>query len=258
MDGVMKVIAPLSIEVVTTVFRVMQETRIVRITLGDQMNSPAQSLRQFCDRRLEFCQEVACAEIEDSVNRVQAQGVEVVVLQPVQSVFDEESPYLVAFFSVKVDGLTPRTAIAISKVRAVSTKVVAFRAEMVVNHVQGDREAVLMGGVYETLERFGSAVTVLGSEEIHPVVTPVSRTGKLRDRHHFDGSNSEGSEFVKVRDYGVERSFGRVGPDMKFIEDAALQISSRPAVIRPAESTGVHDRGGTMLSLRLEPRRGIG
>ena len=236
----------------------MQEARIVQIAFGDQMNFPAEPLRQLSDRSLELRQKVARTEIVDSVNRVQAQRVEVIVLEPVQCVFDEESPHIVAFFAVKVDGLTPGSAIAIGKVWAVSTKVVAFRAEMVVNHVERDGEAMLVGRVYQPLQGLWAAVGVLRREEIDAVVAPIARTGKLGDRHQFNRRNPQGGEFRKMRDYGVERSFRCVGSDMEFIEDAALQSRSFPVVIGPAESVQVDDLRRTMHSLRLKPGSGIG
>ena len=78
------------------------------------------------------------SEIENAVNCVQTQGVEMVVLKPIQCILDEESPHFVAASTVKVDGLTPRGPVAIGKVWSVSIKVVAFRPQMVVNHVERD------------------------------------------------------------------------------------------------------------------------
>jgi hypothetical protein len=98
----------------------------------------------------------------------------VIVLKPVQCVLDEESPHFVAACVVKVDRLPPGSSIAIREIRPVRIKVVAFRTQMVVNDIQRDRQAKVVGRIYEALERFWAAVTVLGSVKIRAVIAPIS------------------------------------------------------------------------------------
>src|SRR5260370_30825398 len=112
----MEVVAPLGIKVVPTLLRAAQNARVVEITFCNQVELPPQSLRQIGDCGLQLCQKVAGAEIENSMNRIQAQRVEVIVLQPVQCVFDKESPYFIAAHTVKVESLAPGRSITICKV----------------------------------------------------------------------------------------------------------------------------------------------
>src|SRR3984957_14941100 len=112
----MKVVAPLRIQVVSSLRMIVQKARIVQIAFGDAMNHSSQPLRQGPDRALEFCQKVTRAEIENAVHRIQTKRVEVIILQPVQCVFDKESPYFVAARTVKVQRLTPRGAVTIGEV----------------------------------------------------------------------------------------------------------------------------------------------
>src|SRR5689334_13407686 len=64
MDGMMEVIAPLRVKPITAVGPVEEQTRVVKIAFCNELNRPAQLLREFVRRFLEFCQEMLCAEIE--------------------------------------------------------------------------------------------------------------------------------------------------------------------------------------------------
>src|SRR5258708_2565029 len=128
MQRVMEVVAPLGVEAVSAVRRVGDDAGVVQVALGDQVEWTIQSLGQVIDRGFQLRQEMAGAEIEDAVDGVQTEGVKVKVLQPIVCVFDKESPDLVAAWAVKIDGLTPRGAVTVRKVRRVCAKVVAFRA----------------------------------------------------------------------------------------------------------------------------------
>src|ERR1700691_3338762 len=116
----MKVVTPLGIQVVSSVLVIEQKPRIVQIAFGDAMNHPSQLLRQVRDRALELCQKVTRAEIENAVHRIQTERGEVIILKPVQCVFDKESPHFVAARTVKVQSLTPRGTVTIGEVWSVS------------------------------------------------------------------------------------------------------------------------------------------
>src|SRR5580765_5189431 len=116
--GVMEVVAPLGIEIVSTLAGGAKDARIIQITLCDQLHRFPQPLGQIGNRRLEFCQEMACSEIEYSMHSVQAQRVEVIVLKPVECVFNKESPHFIAAHTVEIESLAPGRSIVIGKVRS--------------------------------------------------------------------------------------------------------------------------------------------
>src|SRR5260370_3593468 len=100
---------------------------------------PSQALRKPSHSRFEFRQERISDVIENSMNRVQPQSVEVKCLQPIQRVLNKKSAYFVAARVVKIDGLSPGSSIPVGEIRGVRTQVVAFRPEMVVDHVESNR-----------------------------------------------------------------------------------------------------------------------
>src|SRR4029077_7827125 len=116
------------------------------------MERPPQPVRKSRNATLQLCEKVACAEIAHSMNRVEAQSIKVIILQPIECVLDEEPPHVVAALTIEIDRLTPRSAVTIGKVRSEYIKVVAFRAEMVVDHVECNSETVRVGRIHESMK----------------------------------------------------------------------------------------------------------
>ena len=102
MDGMMEVIAPLRVKPITAVSPVEEQSRVVQIAFCNELDRPAQLLREFVRRFLEFCQEMLCAEIEDAVDSIQPQGVKVVDFEPIQRVLAKESSHVVAAGTVEI------------------------------------------------------------------------------------------------------------------------------------------------------------
>src|SRR5260370_36626862 len=100
---------------------------------------PTKALREPFHGRFEFRQERIGAEMENAMNRAQPQGVEMKCLQPIERVLNKKSAYFVAARIVKIDGLSPGSSIPVGEIRGVRTQVVAFRPEMVVDHVESNR-----------------------------------------------------------------------------------------------------------------------
>ena len=98
----MEVIAPLRVQSIAAMSPVEEQTRVVQIAFCNELDWPAQLLREFVRRSLEFCQEMLCAEIKDAVDGIQPQGIKVVVFEPIQRVFAEESSHVVAAGSVEI------------------------------------------------------------------------------------------------------------------------------------------------------------
>src|SRR5205085_9636667 len=100
-------------------------------------------------------------EIADGVDRIEPQGVDVILGLPVQGVLEEELPDLVAVFAVKIDCCTPRRVIAGGEVVSEVREVISLRTEMVVDDVENDSQAAGMAGVYQPFQSERAAVGVL-------------------------------------------------------------------------------------------------
>src|SRR5580698_1841282 len=117
MNRMMEVIGPLRVEPVSTLFGVARYSRIIQIGLRDDMERAPQPGRKFRNAALQLREKVAGAEIEDPVDRVESKSIEVIILEPIECVLDEKPPHIVTALAIKIDRLTPGSAITIRKVR---------------------------------------------------------------------------------------------------------------------------------------------
>jgi len=143
------------------------------------------------DLARELLEHVQRRAVEDRVHRIDAQPIDVVVLDPCAGIVEHEPPHLVAAAAVEVDGLTPRRGVAIGEIRAEAPQVVAGGPEMVVDHVQQDGQPALVAGVDEALQAVGPTVGVVRREQVHAVVAPAASARKLGHRHQFDMRDAE-------------------------------------------------------------------
>src|SRR5579863_4040326 len=241
MNRMMEVIRPLRIEAVSTVFRVMQEPRIVEIGLRDEMEGPSQAKRKLRDVAFELREKVAGTEIENSVHGIKAERVEVVIFEPIECVLDKVPPHMVAVLTIKVNRLPPRGTVTIGKVRSECTKVVAFRPEMVVDHVQRNGETLSVSGIHQTMKRGRTSVGILRGIGVYAIVSPIAIAGKLSNGHQFDGGDTKIDEVREARNQRVEGPFRREGADVKLIKDAALEGDAFPFTICPLERVWGHN-----------------
>src|SRR5947209_7477536 len=71
MYRMMEVVAPLRVESVAAMSPIAEQARVVKIAFRNELDWPAQFLREFVRRSLEFCQKMLCAEIEDAMDSIQ-------------------------------------------------------------------------------------------------------------------------------------------------------------------------------------------
>jgi hypothetical protein len=102
--------------------------------------------------------------VADRMHCIQAQSVEVVLLEPVQRVVDIEVAATRGVGSVKADSPHPgRLAPRIEELRAVRVEVVSFRAEVVVHDVEQHGEAERMRFVDQRLQVFRATIRGIGA-----------------------------------------------------------------------------------------------
>jgi hypothetical protein len=124
----------------------------------------------------------------------------------------------------------------IRKIRSELGQEIAFRANVVIDDIKNAGEALLMTGVDQPLQTCRSPVTILRSEYVDAVVAPISRAGKLPDRHHFHSGDSQLTEGREAGDDGIEGSFRRKRSDMKFVQYEVLAPDPGPSLIGPSKS----------------------
>ncbi len=100
-----------------------------------------------------------------------------ILAQPVEGVFDDEAADVRAAGVVVIDGVAPGSFVASGEVGAELREVVALVAEVVVDDIEEDGEAALVGGVDKAAKRGGASVIGLHGVEADAVVSPVAGAG---------------------------------------------------------------------------------
>ena len=85
-------------------------------------------------------------------------------------------------------------AYACGKLRAEIT----FGAEVVVDHVQKDRETLLVGSLDENFEILRASVAAVRGKEQDSVIAPVSFTRKVGNRHELNGRDAKIYKVVQI------------------------------------------------------------
>src|ERR1700738_2976235 len=114
-----------------------------------------------------------------------------------------------------------------------------------------------MSSVDQPLQAFGAAIRVLRCEGKDAVVSPVAGAGELSDGHQLKGGDSQTCQFRETRDQGLERSFRRICPHVKFVENARFWRCPLPRRIRPLKPSHVYEMRRAVHSLGLKSRCGI-
>ena len=195
----MKVVVPLRIQAVASHRAGINDAYVFEIALRDH---PGLALKPAClilKCLPQFLQDVTGAEVVDAVYGIQAKRIHVVFSKPIEGIVDDEAPDAVALRPVKVDRLSPGRVMGIGEAGGKLGKIIAFGTEMVVDHVQHDREVETMTGVHKLLQPGRTAVGRLWSVKAGTVVSPISIPGHLCYRHDF---NRGDAEVTKIRKAG--------------------------------------------------------
>ena len=93
-------------------------------------------------------------------------------------------------------------------------QVVTFRTKVVVDDVEEDGEAAGMAGLDEPLQLLRRAIPRSGRIEENAVISPISSSRKLGDRHQLDGSRAELLDVIEMPDNPSKVAVFGKGADM--------------------------------------------
>src|SRR4051812_17842019 len=193
-DGVMEVVGPDGVEPVSAGASGPDETHVVALILGNEHHVTRRRARPYAVA--ELFEEVDRAVVYDSVRGVQTQPVQVIFVYPVTGIVDGNLAHPGAMGAVVIDGVAPRSLVAMGEVlRAKPPPIGAIRTKVVVNDVEDDPEAEAMGLVDEAAEIIRLAIGPRRRPPIDPVVAPVPTTGEVGNRHQLDCGDTESREF---------------------------------------------------------------
>ena len=161
--------------------------------------------------------------------------------------------------TIHINRGAPRGRVAISEyLGRDGVDVGAFRAEVIVDHVEQHHDAACMGRLDECLQVFRPAIGAGRREGQHAVIAPVAVTRERADRHQFDSGDAERCQMIKLGEGSAKRTLGREGTDVEFVDDRLMPGSSSPSHVFPGIGAGVDNFARTVDAIRLPSRRRIG
>ncbi len=229
-----------------------QVPRLVAVVFEDEVDEPV-AAGALGRRARELDEHVLLGAVGDGVHGVEAQAVQVILVEPVQRVVHDERPRDLAPGLVEVEGVPPRRLVRPAEERRrVAVQVVSLGPEVVVDDVEKDREASGVTGFHQPLERLGPSVAGVRRERQDAVVAPSPATGEVRHGHQLDRRRPERDEVVEAPGHSREGAFGGERPDVELVEDEALRGNAVPLRIGPGMLRRIDDLAGAVHIVGLE------
>ena len=234
------------------------QPRIVGIALRDQHQTTAQMGFERVHFLAKLCQEMSRRGIEDRMHRVQTQSVAMVIPQPHQRVVAEETAHFGAARPVEIYGLPPGRRIFRGEIRTEPAKIITGRAQMIVDHVQQNRETARVARIDQRFQSLRTPVGMMRREQIHRVISPAPSARKFSDRHQFDMGDSQVSQIIQALDRAFESADFRKRADVQLIDNGGRKRRSLPVAIGPPECGMIDPSRRSMNAIRLPRRAWIG
>jgi hypothetical protein len=252
----MPVVVPQRVEPAATLCDRPNQRRILRLVLSDQHDGAVAGRGPRVATH--HHQNVLVGCVEYLLRRVEAQAVEMELLDPVRGVGCKELADRRGPRSVEVDGVAPLVVVLVGEVgRRKLAQIVARRPEMIRDHVEDHAEARRMGGIDEAPEVVRRAIQVRWGKHVHAVVAPPEAPVELGDRHDLEARDPEVGERFQFVDRGGPCSGRRERADMQLVEHLIPEHDTAPGLVAPAVRRWIDDLRWTVRAERLEPRCGI-
>ncbi|OFX23345.1 MAG: hypothetical protein A2V77_00580 [Anaeromyxobacter sp. RBG_16_69_14] len=200
--------------------------------------------------------QMARAVVGNGVDGVEPQRVHAKVAQPLEGSLQDEGAHLRGALAVVVHAVTPGRPVTFCEVRTECGEVVPLRPEVVVDDVQAHRETEAVCGVGEAHQGGGAAVALVHRMERHAVVSPVPAARERLHRQQFDTGHAQLHEVTEPRRRRVERTLGREGPHVEFVEHEFLEREPHGRV-QPGVAARFEDLRAGVDAVRLPTRRRI-
>ena len=208
--------------------------------------------------RGEFVEQIGSRIVLDRVDRVEAQPVEMELLEPIFGVLDEKVAHGARVGSVKLDRVAPwRLVPAGEEFGRVEREEIPFGTEVVVNDVKQHCDPALMRRLDEGLEVFRSSVACVRSVRKGSVIAPIPAALEVADRHDLDGGHPEVREMIQLASGPRERALRGKSAEMEFVKNDVAPFAASPG-LAPAIGAWIDRLARAVDVVRLKARRGIG
>src|SRR5699024_9404686 len=101
-----------------------------------------------------FLKNVLGAKIFDSMHGIKSKGIHMEIPEPHQAILDKVMPDVVTPSVIEINGFPPGSTVLIREIRSVLRQIVAFRAQVIINHIQYYSESLSMTSIDQLLQSF--------------------------------------------------------------------------------------------------------
>ena len=227
-EGMVDVVKPLRVKAVSTVLIGTDDARIIQVRLSDD-----DGVRLIRDP-VDVFHDGKRSAVIIRMHRIKAQTIHVEFFEPLAYSIEDVGANLIRIRPGKIHHIAP-TSRAHGRVRAEKTVVVTVGAKVVVHHVEIDGDVVGMRGVDKLLQLVRPTVTLVDSEPIHTVITPIPLPSERLHGHELDGGHAKISEVRKLFDDPRKRPLRRKSTHVELIDHLALEFLGGPGLISPRE-----------------------
>src|SRR5215469_1015484 len=248
-ERMMKVVAPDGIEAVA-VLSLAGIASVILVGLGNHAHRAAKLARKLINVLLDVRNDVQRRIVLDGLYGIEPQTVEVIFANPAERVLDDEAANVLAARLIVVDGITPWRAVLAGEIGPKLPQITALVAEVVVNHVEHDGQAALVGDIHQSLQACRAAVARLDCVQTNTVVAPIARSRKCRNRHELDDGDAQAAQVIEFFDNPFKRAGRSEGAGMQLVNDVLLKSKPTPVAVAPFVSLGIDDLGWPVHSLR--------
>src|SRR5919202_2256775 len=185
---------------------------------------------------------MALRVVEDGMGGVEPQAISVELVEPVLRVVEHEPANGCAVRAVVIDRLAPGRLIPIGEiVRAVCPQIVAVGTKVVVDDVEQHAQSKLMSGIDEAFEPVRATIRLGWRKQVDAVVAPVAAAWKFGHRQRLDRADAKCFQSRQLLDQTIKRTRWRRGPDVRLVDDQALDAYAAPGVVVPLERVRIDD-----------------
>src|SRR3954469_25391141 len=131
---------------------------------------------------------------------------------------------------------------------------ISRRSKVVVDDVQYHAHSELVRAVHKAAQVVRRSVKLRRRVPTHPVVTPSELARECIDGHQLNERDSQVTQMRQLLNCGAPSSLRRERPDVKFVDDLAQQLRSRPVIVCPIEAAMIDNLRRPKNTLRLKIR----
>src|SRR5262245_26727222 len=200
---------------------------------------------------LNFTQDMTRTEVINGMDRIQAQAINMILLDPHADIVQYKGPHCIAAPVVVIDRPPPRRLVTVCEVRPKFLEIIALWTQVVIDDVKKESQLGCMTGVDEALQAMRTPIAIVWRVGMDTIVAPVARARKLGHRHKLQSRYPQLAQRGEPGNDRLKGAHGCEGSDMELVQHQVCPLYARPGVVRPHKVGWPEHGGGPMHTVWL-------